>query len=150
MRTLTEIEQTALIALQEYPEQHARYLAGDPIIAAPLQAIQHVLYEFGRDLDITEIEPFLKTREATILADASNKGILPLATAARHVIEVINQGNSSVSLANNRQFQDGQGRTWRFLQTANVEPGETIEIEAEQSTIRTVTYTPAVTEPFHL
>jgi len=30
MRMLTEIEQTALIALQEYPEQHARYLAGDP------------------------------------------------------------------------------------------------------------------------
>ncbi len=150
MRMLTEIEQTALIALQEYPEQHARYLAGDPTVVAPLQAIQHVLYEFGRDLDITEVEPFLKTRDATILADASNKGILPLATAARHVIEVINQGNSSVSLANNRQFQDGQGRTWRFLQTANIEPGQMIEIEAEQSTIRTVTYTPAVTEPFHL
>jgi hypothetical protein len=149
MPTLAKIQELSLQVLQDYPAYAARYAAGDPTITAPLQVIQHVLAEFGRDVDISELEPFIKTRDATILADASNKGILPLCTPCQHYIEVINNGNNNLSLASGRVILDGQGRPWRLLQSVNAAKGETVAVLAEQSELREITYSPTVTEQFH-
>ena len=149
MPTLSKIKEITLRVMQEYPEISARYQAGDPTVSAHLDAIQHFLAEMSRDVVISELEPFLKSRQATILADASNKGVLPLATPCQHMIEVINNGTDPISLLSGRIIEDGYGRAWRLIQTANVNPQETIEVLAEQSEIRTVSYQPDIAEPFH-
>ena len=149
MPTLSKIKEITLRVLQDYPEQIARYQAGDPTITAHLHAMQHFLAEISRDVSLSELEPFLKSREATILADASNKGILPLATPCQHMIEVINNGTDPVSLLSGRVIEDGYGRAWRLIQTANIDPQQTVEVLAEQSEIRYLEYQADVSEPFH-
>ncbi|MGQ1209608.1 hypothetical protein ACT426_18525 (plasmid) [Acinetobacter baumannii] len=149
MPTLSKIEEITLQVMQDFPNIAARYAAGDPTIVAPLKSMMHTLAEVSRDVDISELEPFIKTRDATILADASNKGILPLCTPCQHYIEVKNNGNSNLSLQSNRSLLDGLGRPWRLLQSVNAAPGETATVLVEQSEIRTVEYTPETTETFH-
>ncbi|WP_111857840.1 hypothetical protein [Acinetobacter sp. CFCC 10889] len=149
MPTLNKIREITLRVLQDYPEVAARYQAGDPTIVAPLASMQHFVAELSRDVSISELEPFTKSREATILADAANKGILPIATACQHTIEVINNGKNTVSLLSGRMIEDGYGRAWRLLQTANVAAGQMVEVLAEQSEIREINYQPVLSEPFH-
>lgn len=149
MPSLSKIQQVTLIALQQYPEIAARYQAGDPTVTAPIQAIQHMLAELGRDVDVSELEPFVKSREATILADASNKGILPIATPCQHYVDVINSGTQGVTIESGRVFEDGQGRTWRFLQNASVIAGGQTQVLAEQSEVRTIERTIVETMPFY-
>ena len=149
MPTLNKIKEVTLRILQDYPEVAARYQGGDPTIVAPMAAMQHAIAELSRDIAISELEPFTKSREATILADASNKGILPLATATQHTLEVINNGTNAVSLLSGREIEDGYGRSWRLLQTANIDIGQTVGVLVEQSELREIQYQPAVTESFH-
>lgn len=150
MPSLGKIQEITEQVLQDYPDYYARYKAGDTSIAAPIRSIQHIMAEFGRDVDLSEIEPFVRSREASILADASNKGILPLCTPCQHEIEIRNSDKTrSLNLAAGRIIEDGQGRSWRLLQAANVPAESTTTISAEQSEIREITYSPEVTETFH-
>lgn len=150
MPSLSKLKDMTLTTLQNYPDIAARYAAGDPTIVAPLHAMQHMLAELSREVDISEIEPFVKSREATILADASNKGILPRATPTQHYIQIANKGTQNVVLQNNRVIEDGQGRPWRLLQHADIPAGAVdVQVLAEQSEIRTISYTATVSEPFH-
>lgn len=141
MPSLSKIQQVTLIALQAYPDIYARYISGDSTVTAPMNAIQHMLAEIGRDVEVSEIEPFIKSREATILADASNKGILPLGTPCQHYITLTNRGTQRVTILSGRVFEDAQGRPWRFLQNAEVLPSESVDILAEQSQMRTINQT---------
>lgn len=147
--TLDELRSVMLRALSAYPELHTRYVSGDPTITVQLDAILHLLVEIKRDVDISELEPFVKSRVATILADATNKGILPLATPHQHYIQVKNNGTAATTLSSGRVIADGQGRLWRLLDTANTQPGETVEVLAEQSEVRYIEHQINITEPFH-
>lgn len=147
--TLEELRSIALRALSAYPEIHTRYISGDPTITANVEAIMHMLVEIKRDVDVSELEPFIKSRVATILADATNKGILPLATPCRHYVEVKNNGTASTTLSSDRVIEDGQGRLWRLLETANTIPGQTVEVLCEQSEVRYVQHQINVSEPFY-
>lgn len=149
MPSLTRIQQVTAIALQQYPKIAARYNAGDTTITAPIQAMQHMIAELGRDVDVSELEPFLKSRVATILADASNKGILPIATPCQHYVNVINTGIQRMTVASGRIFEDGQGRAWRFLQNAEILAGNEAKVLAEQSQVRTIERTIIESIPFY-
>ncbi|OTG87880.1 hypothetical protein [Acinetobacter sp. ANC 3813] len=148
MPSLTKIKQVTEIALQDFPEIQARYLAGDPTVTAPIQVMQHMLAELGRDVDVSELEPFIKSRESTILADASNKGILPKGTATQHRVSIKNNGTERVTMQSGRVFEDGQGRVWRFIQNAEIPAGDEIRVLAEQSQERIVVKTITETLPF--
>lgn len=149
MPSLSRIQQVTAIALQKYPEIAARYNAGDPTITAPIQAMQHMIAEIGRDVDVSELEPFMKSRVATILADASNKGILPIATPCQHYVDVMNTGTQRMTVTSGRVFEDGQGRTWRFLQNGEILAGSEARILAEQSQVRTIQRTIIESIPFY-
>lgn len=148
MASLTKIKQVTEIALHGFPEIQARYLAGDPTIMAPIQVMQHMLAEIGRDVDVSELEPFIKSRESTILADASNKGILPKGTPCQHRILIKNSDSATATLVSGRVFEDGQGRSWRFLQNAEIPAGTEVSVLAEQSQLRVVNKTITETMPF--
>lgn len=150
MTTLSKIKEVTEQVLQDYPSHYARYMAGDPTISAQIRVMQHILAEFARDVDTSEIEPFIKSKESSILADASNKGILPLCTPCQHYFEIRNSDKTNaLFLQSGRIILDGQGRPWRLKQSANVPADSTIEVAAEQSEIREVTYAPEITETFH-
>ena len=150
MPSLAKIQAITEQVLQDYPAFYARYMAGDTSIAAPIRSIQHIMAEFGRDVDISEIEPFVRSKEASILADASNKGILPLCTPCQHAVEIRNTDKThTLKVASGRVIEDGQGRAWRLLQSVNVPADSIATVTAEQSEIKQISYSPEVTETFH-
>jgi hypothetical protein len=148
MQTLNDVKKRMFINLQDYPEIALRYQNGDPLAVAMLQACSGMIADQSVDLDLAIIEPFMKSNVRTILADATNKGILPIASPCRHYIDVKNKGVASITISAGRYIEDAQGRIWRLLQTASVGAGETVKIEAEQSQIRTLEYQVIFTEPF--
>ncbi|NUF43096.1 hypothetical protein [Acinetobacter pittii] len=148
MQTLNDVKKRLLINLQDYPEIALRYQNGDPIVVAMLQAQAGMIADQSTDIELAKIEPFIKSNVRTILADATNKGILPVATPCQHYIEVENKGTVALVIAAGRYFDDVQGRTWRFLQTVHANPGETVLVQAEQSEIRTIDYQTIFTEDF--
>lgn len=145
----SDVKKRLLINLQDTPEVALRYQNGDPLVRGMLQAQAGMIADQSADVDQAQIEPFIKSNVRTILADATNKGILPIATPCQHYIEVENKGLNAVSISAGRYIDDIQGRTWRLLQTANVGPGEVVEVQAEQSQIRVEKYQAIYTEPFH-
>lgn len=149
MQTLNDAKKRLLINLQDSPEIAIRYQNEDPLVTRMIQAQAGMIADQSNDIDIAIIEPFIKSNPRTILADATNKGILPVATPCQHYVEVINKNSESVTISAGRYFEDLQGRTWRFLQTANAAAGERVSVLAEQSEVRTKDYQVVFTETFH-
>jgi len=148
MLTASEIEEKLLVALQDYPEIAARYASGDTLVRANLTAQKTMLSLIGFEIDISEVEPFRPSRERTILADATNKGILPIAIPCKHYIRGFNEHKGTITISAGRYIEDVQGRTWRLLETANIPAGGHIDVQVEQSELRTIKYMPLTSDPF--
>lgn len=149
MLTQADFEARIVASLDDY-EILERYNAQDPIVLRFLRSIAAFLALFSQDVDISEIEPFIKTRDRSIVADAANKGILPIGMPAQHILEVINRSSNSITLSQGRVIEDNSGgRPWRLLQSVTVAAGETGEVLVEQSEYREVAYTVSNTESFH-
>lgn len=127
-----------------------RYQADDPIVCMQLKSIASYFALLSQDLDIASQEPFIKAKDGSILADASNKGILPLATACKHNVEIINSGDNPVTLSQGREIEDNSGgRMWRLLQSVTIQPKQSITATVEQNEYREISYTIPQDEPFH-
>lgn len=148
MLSVSDIQQKILVKLQDYPEIYARYQAGDPIVKAQLVAQATMLSLLSQEVERSELEPFLKTRDSTILADASNKGILPIATPCQCHIEFTNYSEKQITVQAGRLLEDGYDRSWRLLENANIPSQGKVRVKVEQSEIKRVTHTAIVTEPF--
>lgn len=136
-------------AIDDYEIQE-RYKAQDPLVVHQLRSMASFLTAFGPEIDIASIEPFTKTRDRSIIADATNKGILPIGTPCQHYMEIINRSTNPVSFSQGRMIEDHSGgRVWRLLQSITVKAGETAEVIAEQSEYREIKYVIPVTEGFH-
>lgn len=149
MLTQADFEARIVAVLDDY-EILERYNAQDPIVLRFLRSIAAFLSLFSQEVDISEIEPFIKTRDRSIIADATNKGILPIGMPTQHVLEVLNRSANSITLSQGRMIEDNSGsRRWRLLQSVTVNAGETGEVLVEQSEYREVQYTVQSTENFH-
>lgn len=149
MLTRNELEARLVALLDEYPDIAELYTAGDPATVLRIRAMADYISLLTQEIDIATIEPSIKSRDRSILADAVNKGILPIATPARHTLQVKNNAAISQSLSQGRVIADGQGREWRLLSSVVVAAGDTGEVAVEQSTVRTVAYTAPIGEIFH-
>ena len=149
MLTQADFEARIVAVLDDY-EILERYNAQDPIVLRFLRSIAAFLSLFSQEVDISEIEPFIKTHDRSIIADATNKGILPIGMPTQHVLEVLNRSANSITLSQGRMIEDNSGsRPWRLLQSVTVNAGETGEVLVEQSEYREVQYTVQSTENFH-
>ena len=149
MLTQADFEARIVAVLDDY-EILERYNAQDPIVLRFLRSIAAFLSLFSQEVDISEMEPFIKTRDRSIIADATNKGILPIGMPTQHVLEVLNRSANSITLSQGRMIEDNSGsRPWRLLQSVTVNAGETGEVLVEQSEYREVQYTVQSTENFH-
>lgn len=135
--------------LNNFPEIAERYRAGDPTVTAMLTSIIEAVVWLSRDNDVNITEPFIKSKDRTILADAINKGILPIATPCQHLITIENNSNDSVSLSQGRIIEDGTGRQWRLMTPVNLSAGETKKIIAEQSILHVSKITIPLSESFY-
>ena len=89
-------------------------------------------------VDVAQYEPFIKARDATILADASLKGVLPLARAATAELIVTNNDNANFTLAADRRLTDSKGRVWMVDASAVIGAKSSKTITCAQRTARTI------------
>lgn len=136
-------------AILSRPTVAAAYRAGDPRLIAQIEAMATMLAMLSQQIDVAEAEPFLKSREGTVLADASLKGVLPLARAARVEITVTNPGTTAVTLAAGRGVLDGKGRRYSVEGAASVPAGGSATITATQVETRQITHTVSASAPFY-
>ena len=145
----TTLNASIASALNDYPEIAERWQAGDPTITALMTSIRELVIALSRDNDVNIIEPFIKSKDRTIIADAINKGILPVATPCQHILTVENTGTNTVTLSQGRIIEDGTGRQWRLLSSLTVAPDETRTVVCEQSIVSALTANIALSEPFY-
>ena len=131
------------------PAAAAAYRAGDPRLLAQMEAMATMLAMLSAQVDVAEVEPFIKARTGTVLADASLKGMLPLAKPAKVRVAVVNPGASPVSLDVGRVLLDGKGRAYVVDGSAVVPAAGTASVTAQQLTTREVLHTVTATAPFY-
>lgn len=135
--------------INDYPEVAERWRAGDPTVRAMLTSMVEAVVYLKRDNDVNAIEPFIKSRNRTIIADAINKGVLPVATPCQHKLTIENSAPVTLTLSQGRLIEDGTGRQWRLLAAVSVGAGEVKTVLAEQSVVNRVSLTIPINEPFY-
>lgn len=160
--TAKEFEASALSAIAAYPGIAALAAAGDPRIVVQIKAMATMLEMLSVQADVTLYEPFVKTREATVLADAAMRGVMPLARSAVVLLAVTNSHTEPYVLADGRRLMDPKGRVFAVDSAVTIPPGATINVRCAQRAVRTETHActnprafytievPQTTEPVYL
>ena len=143
--------QTAIAAeISNFPTAAQLYQAGDPRLLAQLGAMATMLAMISNQIDVASMEPFVKARDTTVLADATMKGILPFARPARVTLTVENRDPiNTLTVSIGRRLLGEQGRVYVAETGARIEPGTSATIAARQMTTRTFSHTVAGSVPFY-
>lgn len=136
-------------SISRYPELATRYHARDPIILQHLEAIATMLAMTLQSIDVAQSEVFAKARDATVLADAAMRGIVPKAKPSRAEVLVTSGATSAVRIDPGRLLQDARGRPWVTVTGADVPAQGTALLVAEQRVSVETSYTVTRDEPFH-
>lgn len=149
MLTKSDFQQAIADSITGYPAIAPLYQAGDPRITQHLDAMATMLAMFSTQLEVAMAEPFEKTRDATVLADAAMRGIVAKASPARVRIQVENKGATSFLVETGRTVFDSAGLPYRIETPASAAAGSTATFEAVQLRAAQVLHTVAGTEPFY-
>lgn len=136
-------------AVSSRPAAATAYKAGDPRILAQMDAMATMLAMLSQQVDVAEVEPFLKARMGTVYADASLKGVLPLGRPAKVSVLAANPGAAPLTIVAGRGLLDGKGRRYSVEGSAVLPAGGSATITAVQQTTRTITHTVAGTTAFY-
>lgn len=136
-------------AVSARPAAASAFRAGDPRLLAQMDAVATMMAMLSMQIDVAEVEPFVKARTGTVLADAALKGVLPLARPAKVQVDVDNPGVAPVTLTVGRGLLDGKGRRYTVDASATVPAGGTATITAQQLTTRQVAHVVAGSAPFY-
>lgn len=140
-----KIEET----LPSYPQINVLYQAGDPRICQNLEAVAAMFAMLSAQIETAQNESFQKSRDSTVLADASMRGIIRKGSAARVSIKCMNNGADPFTVESGRNLYDSSGRMWHIETSCTVQPGESGTFEATQRTIETITHTVENSEAFY-
>jgi len=143
--------QAAMAAeISNHPTAAQLYQAGDPRLLAQLGAMATMLTMVSQQIDFQSMEPFVKARDTTVLADATLKGILPFARPARVTLAIQNtHATAKMTVSIGRRFIGEQGRVYVAETGATIDPGATGTVTARQMTTRTFTHTVSGSVPFY-
>lgn len=125
------------------------YQAGDPRLLAQMNAMATMLSMVSQQIDLESMEPFVKARDTTVLADAAMKGILPFARPARVTLSIQNNSTSTLTIGIGRRFIGAQSRVYVAETAAGIAAGATGTINVKQLTIRTLAHVTANSVPFY-
>lgn len=149
MKTKADFQAVIEQSISRYPELATRYYARDPIILQHLEAIATMLAMTLQSVDVAQAEVFAKARDATVLADAAMRGIVPKAKPSRAVLTVSSTASSAVRIESGRILQDARGRPWVVIAGAEIPANGSATLEAEQRSAVEAQYTVPRDEPFH-
>lgn len=131
----------AINSISAYPTVAQFVQAGDPRVLSQLAAQATMLAMLSTQVDATKFEPFVKSRDGTVLADASLKGILPLGRAAKMTVEITNAdvGGQDCLIGAQRRILDQKGRIYEIDAAILIAPGETKTASVSQVRRRSIT-----------
>jgi hypothetical protein len=147
--TRDQFYQAALNELQSFPRVAALVRAGDPTVLASIGAMSAMLALKSASDEVAAYEPFLKARDATVLADAALKGVLPLGRPCRLRLAVSNNGPTAFSLATGRRLVDSKGRVYVAEAGLSLNAGQSGTLDVRQATTRVVQHTVSNPSPFY-
>lgn len=131
----------------------ALYQAGDPRFMQMQGAIAQMLAMYSQQIEVAMQEPFLKSRDATVLADAAMKGLIFTAKPATVRLKATNSGNLPVRIGAGRYLFDASGRMYHIDSPVTIPESERdrgeAEIIATQLQFTTQTFTLTESNPFH-
>jgi len=141
----------AVNALSAYPGIAQHVQAGDPRVLAPLAAQATMLAMLSAHTEVAKFEPFVKSRDGTVLADAALKGILPLGRAAKVTLTIENKdaAGREAMLGAQRRLLDQKGRIYELDSAITLPPGETRTVGATQVRRRSLTRIISDAKDFH-
>lgn len=129
--------------------------AGDPRYFQLQDAIATMNAMLSQQMELAMMEPFDKVRDATVLADAALKGIIPKATPARVSLRVKNTNTAPFNMVAGRRLTDSNGFFYEVDQPVTVPaaadaatPG-IASVVAVQRTVRNVEHTVAESVGFY-
>lgn len=149
MKTKADFLAAIEAEISNYPAAAQFYQAGDPRLIAQLGAIAAQLEMLSSEIDLAAMEPFIKARESTVLADAAVKGMLPFGRPAKVTINVTNASTAPVTVATGRRLLDGQGRLYTVDAGITVPSGQTMPVVASQYVTGSFTHTVTASTPFY-
>lgn len=132
MLTREDFQQAIEDSVARYPAVGALYRARDPRILQHLDAMATMLAMYSQQLEIAQAEPFEKARDATVLADASMRGLVPRSQPSRVSVRLHNASAHDFSVSPGRGLIDANGRPFRVETPIDVVPGGTVTFEAVQ------------------
>lgn len=136
-------------SISQYPAAALLYQVGDPRLLASLEAIATMFGMLSQQVDQAAAEPFIKSRDATLLADAALKGVLPMATSARFRLTVTNPTDAPYTLVAGRRLIDSNGKVCAVETSATIPTGGTGTVTAVQSQVRAFDHTVADSVAFY-
>lgn len=149
MLTRDDFQQAIRDSLERYPSVKALYTVGDPRVRQHLDAMATMLALYSAQVETAMSEPFAKVRDATVLADASLRGLVPRASPARARVRIVNSGTTSVTLALGRELRDVMGRSWRLETPAEIATGAAVVADIAQWQSIETTHTVSGSAPFY-
>lgn len=148
-KTTQEFEASALARLADKPSVARLVQAGDPRVLAQIRAQAAMLAMISEQIDNAQFEAFVKSRDSTVLADATLKGILPLARSATATLAVKNNDAVPFTMAAGRRLLDPKGRLFMVDSDVTIAAGATAAVSVTQKTLRSVSHAVGVPAPFY-
>ncbi len=139
--------QAALIA--KYPELQARYVAGDPELLQGVEAVFAAFSMLSAQIEVAMAEPHAKTRDATVLADAALRGIIPKATPARVQLLAINKNTTDYEISSSRSLIDSSGRSYLVEKAVTVPALGSLMLDCVQGRTDVINHVVTEFKPFY-
>ncbi|MBL8473712.1 MAG: hypothetical protein JNM98_18120 [Rhodocyclaceae bacterium] len=149
MLTKSDFQSAIRDSVAKYPAVAALYQAGDPRIMQQLDAVATMLAMLSAQIEVAASEPFQKTRDATVLADAAMRGIVRKGSPARARVLASNTGTAAFAVESGRSVLDSAGRLWRIETAASVPAGGQASFEASQIRTAVIQHTVSGSAPFY-
>lgn len=136
-------------SISAYPLAAQYYQVKDPRLLAQLNSIAMMLSLLSVEQDVAAYEPFKKSRDMTVLADAAIKGILPFGKAQLGTLAVVNNSGTPLVIATGRILLDAQGREWIVTGGTTIAPSASGSVPLAQQSVSIFTNTVATSQPFY-
>lgn len=149
MKTVAEYMDRAVAAIAEYPSAALAYQVQDPRMMALLRAMATQLSMRSQEQDVAAAEPFTKSRDMTVLANAAVMGVLPFASPAVMSLNVQNVSATAFDVLSSRRLLDQQGRNYVATKGASVPANGSATIEVTQRSESTFAHSVTVSEAFY-
>jgi hypothetical protein len=149
MYTKADFQKAIENTIANYPAIAPFYYARDPRLLQKLEAMATMLAMTSAQLEVAMAEPFEKSRDATILADAAMRGIIRKATPGSVKVLAKNNNDESFTIGTGRVILDSVGRPYIIKTALTLAAGASGYFEAEQVKHETFTHTVSGSIPFY-